>query len=78
MNIAQIMKLKGEWDKFSSNHPQFVKFLSYMASTPLEEGTIFAVSVRKKGEEREIKTNLALTKSDLEMIEILKGMAGKV
>ena len=32
MNISQMMKLKGDWDTFSQNHPQFVKFLNYMSA----------------------------------------------
>ncbi|MCI7606182.1 MAG: hypothetical protein MSS69_05440 [Spirochaetales bacterium] len=77
MNISDVMKLKGAWNEFSGNHPQFVKFLEYMAGTKIEEGTVFAVSVKKPDSEKEIKTNLKVTQSDLELIETLKSMAGK-
>ena len=77
MNIADMMKIKGEWEDFSKNHPQFVKFLSYMASTDIPEGTIFSIVVKKPESENEIKTNLLVKKSDLEMVETLKSIAGK-
>ena len=77
MNIAEIMKLKGAWDTFSANHPQFVKFLEYMASSPVEEGTVFALTVRRPESQKEIKTNLQISESDLEMIRTLKALAEK-
>ncbi|MGN1164320.1 MAG: hypothetical protein ACI4S4_05880 [Candidatus Ornithospirochaeta sp.] len=77
MNISEIMKLKGAWDTFSGNHPQFVKFLEYMASTPVEEGTVFALTVKRPDSEKEIKTNLKVSESDLELVKTLKAMAGK-
>lgn len=77
MNISDLMKIKGAWNEFSKNHPQFVKFLDYMASTKIEEGTVFSVSVKKPESEKEIKTNLRVTQSDLELVETLKSMAGK-
>ena len=77
MNISQMMKLKGEWDTFSQNHPQFVKFLNYMSQTKIDEGTVFSISVKQPDTEKEIKTNLKVTESDLELFETLKAMAGK-
>ena len=47
MNFTDIMKIKGAWNEFSNSHPQFVKFLNYMAENKIEEGTVFSVSVKK-------------------------------
>ena len=77
MNISELMKIKGAWDTFSGNHPQFVKFLNYMSQTKIDEGTVFSISVKQPDTEKEIKTNLKVTESDLELFETLKAMAGK-
>ena len=77
MNISELMKIKGAWDTFSGNHPQFVKFLNYMSQTKIDEGTDFSISVKRPDSDKEIKTNLKVTESDLELVETLKAMAGK-
>ena len=77
MNISELMKIKGAWDTFSRNHPQFVKFLNYMSQTKIDEGTVFSISVKRLDSDKEIKTNLKVTESDLELVETLKAMAGK-
>ena len=77
MNISEMMKIKGAWDTFSGNHPQFVKFLNYMSKTKIDEGTVFSISVKRPDSDKEIKTNLKVTESDLELFETLKAMAGK-
>lgn len=77
MNISELMKIKGAWDTFSGNHPQFVKFLNYMSQTKIDEGTVFSISVKRLDSDKEIKTNLKVTESDLELFETLKAMAGK-
>ncbi|MDD7256323.1 hypothetical protein [Bullifex porci] len=77
MNISEIMKFKGAWDKFSTAHPQFVKFLSFMASSPIEKDTVFRVTVEKPGDDKQIKTSIRITESDLELIALLKSMAKK-
>ena len=77
MNISEMMKIKGAWDTFSGNHPQFVKFLNYMSQAKIDEGTVFSISVKRPDSDKEIKTNLKVTESDLELFETLKAMAGK-
>ena len=77
MNISEMMKIKGAWDTFSGKHPQFVKFLNYMSQTKIDEGTVFSISVKRPDSDKEIKTNLKVTESDLELFETLKAMAGK-
>ena len=77
MNISELMKIKGAWDTFSGNHPQFVKFLNYMSQTKIDEGTVFSISVKRPDSDKVIKTNLKVTESDLELVETLKAMAGK-
>ena len=77
MNISELMKIEGAWDTCSGNHPQFVKFLNYMSQTKIDEGTVFSISVKRPDTDKEIKTNLKVTESDLELFETLKAMAGK-
>ena len=54
MNISEMMKIKGAWDTFSGNHPQFVKFLNYMSQTKIDEGTVFSISVKRPDSDKEI------------------------
>ena len=77
MNFSELMKIKGHWDTFSQTHPQFVKFLNYMAKEKIEEGTVISISVKKKDSEKEIKTNLSITESDIAFIESIKNSVVK-
>ena len=44
---------------------------------PVTEGTVFRLSVQRPGEEKEVRTSIAINESDLELIELLKSMARK-
>ena len=77
MNFGELMNIKGHWDTFSQTHPQFVKFLNYMSKEKIEEGTVISISVKKKDSEKEIKTNLSITESDIAFIEAIKNSVGK-
>lgn len=57
--------------KFAAAHPKVISFLKTLASQPLEEGTIFELTVTKPGKDP-ISTNMTVKKSDIELIESLK------
>ena len=48
-NPMKLMELKNLRDRFAQNHPKFVKFMSDLASSQIEEGTILEVTVKKPG-----------------------------
>lgn len=71
MNPGIMMKLMNAKNTFTKNHPKFVKFLSVVFSTPVEEGTIFEIKVTKPGQEP-LTTNFKVLQSDLDLMESLK------
>ena len=47
-NPIKLMELKNLRNRFAQNHPKFVKFMSDLASSQIEEGTILEVTVKKQ------------------------------
>lgn len=72
-NPMKLMELKNLRDRFAQNHPKFVKFMSDLASSQIEEGTILEVTV-KKPDGRTMVSNIKVTASDLEMLQAIKQM----
>lgn len=59
-NPMKLMELKNLRDRFAQNHPKFVKFMSDLASSQIEEGTILEVTV-KKPDGRTMVSNIKVT-----------------
>lgn len=76
INPASMMKMMKAKNKFTENHPRFVAFLSAAFSGGMEEDTIIEISVEKPGQNK-ITSNIKIKQSDLELLEELKGLAGK-
>lgn len=57
--------------KFAATHPKVISFFKNLMSSPIEEGTVFDLTVTKPGKEP-ISTNMKITKSDIELINSLK------
>lgn len=72
-NPIKLMELKNLRNRFAQNHPKFVKFMSDLASSQIEEGTILEVTV-KKPDGRTMVSNIKVTASDLEMLQAIKQM----
>ncbi len=72
-NPMKLMELKNMRDRFAQIHPKFVKFTSLLASSPLEEGTILEVTV-KKPDGSSMVSNIKLTAEDLQMLQAIKEM----
>ena len=72
-NPMKLMELKNLRDRFAQNHPKFVKFMSDLASSQIEEGTILEVTL-KKPDGRTMVSNIKVTASDLEMLQAIKQM----
>jgi len=73
INPMKLMELKNLRNRFAQNHPKFVKFMSDLASSQIEEGTILEVTV-KKPDGRTMVSNIKVTASDLEMLQAIKQM----
>ena len=69
-NPIKLMELKNLRNRFAQNHP---KFMSDLASSQIEEGTILEVTV-KKPDGRTMVSNIKVTASDLEMLQAIKQM----
>lgn len=74
INPATAMKMMNAKNKFTSNHPKFVAFLSAMFSTGIPEGTIIEITVTKPGQEP-VTSNIKVKQEDLELMESLKDIA---
>ena len=73
MAFNPIKLIKNLRNRFAQNHPKFVKFMSDLASSQIEEGTILEVTV-KKPDGRTMVSNIKVTASDLEMLQAIKQM----
>ena len=74
MNPTQIFQIMGAWQKFTSNHPKFPKFLKAVASEGIKENTVIEVTVISP-EGKRYCSNLKITQSDLELFEQIKHMS---
>ena len=72
-NPIKLMELKNLRNRFAQNHPKFVKFMSDLASSQIEEGTILEVTVTNP-DGRTMVSNIKVTASDLEMLQAIKQM----
>jgi hypothetical protein len=73
INPSMIFKVKGAWEKFAQNHPKFPMFLSAAATSGIREGYIIEVKITDT-EGKTICTNVKLTESDMELVDMLKDM----
>lgn len=71
LNPAALLKMKGAWDTFSANHPKFPLFAKAAMQMGLKEDTIIEIAVVSP-EGKRIETNVKLTASDMELMNILK------
>ena len=75
VNPASIMKLMSAKNKFEEAHPKFMAFLSLVFSRPVEEGTVFEVTITRPGEEP-ITANIRVQQSDIDLFNELKDLKG--
>lgn len=76
MDLAKFLMLKSIWDRFSSNHPKFPRFLGAAVKSPIREGTVLEVKiVHPDGES--IASNIRVTEDDMELYRKLKELVSK-
>ena len=69
-NPGMMFKIKGAWERFIQNHPKFPMFLRAAAAT----GYIIEVKITDT-EGKTICTNVKLTDSDMDLIDVIKDMS---
>lgn len=70
MDIKALMKYREIWNHFTSRHPKFFAFLQAVKNRELPEGTIAEI-VMKYPDGSTMKTNIQLTKEDIEILDML-------
>lgn len=73
MDFSSIMKIKGAWDTFSSNHPKFMPFMRAVTTDGIQAGTMIEMKVTSP-EGKEYNTNLRITESDLALFQEMKSI----
>ncbi len=72
-NPMDVMKIMGDWGKFSNAHPKFVNFLHVVMAQGIDEGDVIEITVAKKDAEP-ITANMRVTADDIEIINDLKNL----
>lgn len=73
LNPGKLLKMKGAWERFASNHPKFINFIQALQYYYLKEGTIIEINVSTE-EGKTIDSNIKLTKEDIELFTSLSEM----
>lgn len=73
MNLTNLFQIKSLWDRFTGNHPKFLKFLQAAAQSSVGEGTIIEVKITNTNQDS-IAGNIRLTADDMEILRELKGI----
>ncbi len=76
MNPMALLQLQEAWKKFKTNHPKFPLFMDAVAKEGIRENAVIEVSVTTP-EGKNYRTNVKLTSSDMELIELLKNINKK-
>ncbi|MCI9493496.1 MAG: hypothetical protein HFH42_10295 [Lachnospiraceae bacterium] len=71
INPTNIFQLMGAWQKFTSNHPKFPKFLKAIATEGIKTDTIVEINITTP-EGKTYCSNLKITQSDLELFQQMK------
>lgn len=75
MNPIAMMQMKGQLEKFKTNHPKVLQFLA-VAGQNIGENSVIEVKVTSP-DGKELCTNMKVTADDLELLQKLQDMAGK-
>lgn len=75
-NPAMLFQAKNMWERFQNNHPKFPRFLQVVGNEYMQEGTVIEISVTKADGEN-LTSNIKLNKEDMDLISMIKNMAGQ-
>lgn len=74
-NPAALFKIKGLWEQFVQNHPKFPRFLEALKQSGIGEDSVIEIQITQP-DGQEMKTNIKVKQSDLEMFEQLRNLMG--
>ena len=72
-DFSALLKAKQAWAAFKNNHPKFEPFLVAVKNRGIPEGAVIEIEI-KYPDGGNMKTNLKVSQSDLEILSVLKGM----
>jgi hypothetical protein len=72
-NLQMIMQLKGMWDRFTTDHSMFPKFMNAVMKQGIPEGSVIEISVTAP-DGTPLSTNIKVSASDIELFETLKSL----
>lgn len=73
LNPIKLMKLKGTWERFQSDHPQFTPFLQAVGTRGLQEGAVLELSVTDPAGQP-LRYRMTVTAQDMELFRELQDM----
>lgn len=73
-NPADLFKIKGATDKFTSNHPKLLPFFRAAGPKLMTPGAIVEISITDPNGEK-IETNLKIQESDIDLFNTLLSMS---
>lgn len=81
MNIGSAMNLmsqgKQAWATFKQNHPEFPKFLNYVKSKGVPEGTVITINVKyPEPDGQNVHSEIKVKASDVQLLKMLERMMG--
>lgn len=74
MNPMKLLQIKSLWDRFTTNHPKFPKFLQAIGTDSIREGSIIEMTITTP-EGDNISSNIRVTADDMQLVATLKEIA---
>lgn len=71
INPMKLLQLKEYWEEFKLRHPKFPDFLHSVTHGAISEGATIDITITT-ADGRTIRSNLKVTKEDMQLIEELK------
>jgi len=68
---------KQAWATFKQNHPEFPKFLNYVKSKGVPEGTVITINVKyPEPDGQNVHSEIKVKASDVQLLKMLESMMG--
>lgn len=73
LNPMKLMKLKGAWDAFNKDHPQFQSFLSAVYPSHLQEGSVLEITATPQSG-KPLRYRMTVTERDMALFTELQDL----
>ncbi|MBQ9065926.1 MAG: hypothetical protein IJ133_00160 [Clostridia bacterium] len=77
LDFSALAKGQQAWNTFKANHPNFPKFLKYVADRGVTEGTEVVITI-KYPDGQNVNSSIKVKPDDVALFESLKGTFGKM